>query len=70
VTVHVTGAALRDTTVFRLEQSGIPRATATLVHINNSTDLRVRFNLTGVAPGRLSGYLDPPANVLQSRVLR
>jgi len=51
VTMHVQGAGLRDTTTFDLELSGIPKATGAVVKFNNSTDLLVRFDLTGVLPG-------------------
>jgi hypothetical protein len=51
VTVHVFGAAFRDTTVFQLEQSGIVRTVGTLVQFNNSTDVLVRFNLPGLTQG-------------------
>jgi CARDB/Right handed beta helix region/Secretion system C-terminal sorting domain len=51
VTVHVFGAAFRDTTVFQLEQSGIVRTIGTIVQFNNSTDVLVRFNLPGLTQG-------------------
>lgn len=51
VTIHVRGAGLRSTTTFDLEQSGIPRATATVATFTNSTDLLTRFDLTGVPLG-------------------
>lgn len=51
VSVRVRGAGLRDTTVFRLEQSGIVKATSMLAKFVNSTDLITRFNLAGVPAG-------------------
>ncbi len=51
VTMRVRGAGLRDTTEFRLEQSGVVKARARLAKFTNSTDVLARFDLTGVAEG-------------------